>query len=153
MSVWSYYEIATGCLTGAACEAGHAPPCLPGLALVPGLHDHHSHRVRLITDDHGTQVPVVIDWQPPAPADDELRTWAWDAAARRWLPQPTAAAHDANARAERGRRLAACDWVVARAMERAEPVPAPWAAYRQALRDVTTQAGWPDAIAWPQAPT
>ena len=33
-----------------------------------------------------------MDYQPPAPADDELRTWAWDKEARRWVSQPTLAA-------------------------------------------------------------
>ena len=53
----------------------------------------------------------------------------------------------ATARAERDRRLAACDWTqVADA-----PVDrAAWAAYRQALRDVPDQPGFPDVIAWPE---
>ncbi|MGJ8660392.1 MAG: tail fiber assembly protein [Bacteroidota bacterium] len=28
-----------------------------------------------------------------------------------------------------------------------------WATYRQALRDITVQAGFPDNITWPQEPT
>lgn len=54
----------------------------------------------------------------------------------------------ASARAERDRRLAACDWTqVADA-----PVNrAAWAAYRQALRDVPDQPGFPDAIMWPDS--
>lgn len=58
----------------------------------------------------------------------------------------------AAARAERDRLLAASDWRVARAMEAGEPVPAPWVAYRQALRDITDQAD-PLAIDWPTPPT
>jgi hypothetical protein len=52
-------------------------------------------------------------------------------------------------RVERNAKLAASDWTqVADA-----PVnKAVWAAYRQALRDVTTQAGFPVAIDWPEAP-
>lgn len=55
----------------------------------------------------------------------------------------------ASARAERDRRLAACDWTqVADA-----PVDrAAWAAYRQGLRDVPDQPGFPDVIAWPEEP-
>lgn len=55
----------------------------------------------------------------------------------------------ASARAERDRRLAACDWTqVADA-----PVDrAAWADYRQALRDVPDQPGFPDVIAWPEEP-
>lgn len=33
--------------------------------------------------------PVVVDYQPPAPADDTLQTWAWDAASKRWQASPT----------------------------------------------------------------
>ncbi|WP_202758170.1 tail fiber assembly protein [Delftia acidovorans] len=54
-------------------------------------------------------------------------------------------------RAERDRRLAACDWVTLRAQEAGEPVPAPWMAYRQALRDITNQPD-PLAIVWPTPP-
>ena len=45
----------------------------------------------------------------------------------------------ATLRAERNRRLAETDWIVARAYERGEPVPEAWAAYRQALRDLPVQ--------------
>lgn len=55
----------------------------------------------------------------------------------------------ADARDTRNVLMAATDWTqVADA-----PVDqAAWAAYRQALRDVTAQAGFPDAIQWPVAP-
>lgn len=46
--------------------------------------------------------------------------------------------------------LAACDWTqVADA-----PVnQAAWSTYRQALRDLPDQAGFPDNVTWPTAPT
>lgn len=52
-------------------------------------------------------------------------------------------------RAERNDKLTASDWTqVADA-----PVDkAVWATYRQALRDVTTQEGFPWTITWPDAP-
>jgi hypothetical protein len=52
-------------------------------------------------------------------------------------------------RAERDALLATSDWTqVADA-----PVDqAAWAVYRQALRDVTAQAGFPDAVVWPVKP-
>lgn len=54
-----------------------------------------------------------------------------------------------EARAKRNQLLAASDWTqVADA-----PVDqAAWAAYRQALRDITAQAGFPETINWPVAP-
>jgi len=51
-------------------------------------------------------------------------------------------------RAERDRRLAECDWVVARAYERGEPVPQDWAEYRQALRDITGMLTDEQVLAW-----
>ena len=54
-----------------------------------------------------------------------------------------------SVRASRDEKLKDCDWTqVADA-----PVDkAVWATYRQALRDVTTQTGFPWTITWPDAP-
>ena len=54
-----------------------------------------------------------------------------------------------NVRATRDAKLAECDWTqVADA-----PVDkAAWATYRQALRDVTAQEGFPWTVEWPVAP-
>jgi len=54
-----------------------------------------------------------------------------------------------QARSKRNTLLAASDWTqVADA-----PVDqAAWATYRQALRDITSQEGFPEAITWPVAP-
>lgn len=51
-------------------------------------------------------------------------------------------------RAERDRRLAETDWVVARAYERGEPVPEAWAAYRQVLRDLPQTLTNEEILAW-----
>ena len=54
-----------------------------------------------------------------------------------------------QARAQRNAMLATSDWTqVADA-----PVDkAAWAVYRQALRDITDQLGWPESIIWPEMP-
>jgi Phage tail assembly chaperone protein len=54
-----------------------------------------------------------------------------------------------SVREQRGTKLADCDWTqVADA-----PVDkAAWATYRQALRDLTTQSGFPWTIEWPTQP-
>ena len=54
-----------------------------------------------------------------------------------------------SVRAERNSLLAASDWtqVADTPVDRAA-----WATYRQALRDVPDQTGFPDAVAWPVAP-
>jgi hypothetical protein len=55
-------------------------------------------------------------------------------------------------RHERDRLLEASDWVVSRSYERQQPVPETWAAYREALRDIPEQSGFPYAVQWPQMP-
>jgi hypothetical protein len=52
-------------------------------------------------------------------------------------------------RTERNKRLADCDWT----QLTDAPVDATaWASYRQALRDVTAQAGFPWEVVWPEQP-
>lgn len=52
-------------------------------------------------------------------------------------------------RSDRNIRLAACDWTQ---LPDASADAAAWATYRQALRDITTQAD-PFAIVWPVKPS
>lgn len=58
----------------------------------------------------------------------------------------------ANVVSRRSRLLSESDWVVVKSLEQGRPVDEAWAAYRQALRDITTQEGYPYAITWPQMP-
>lgn len=147
MSTWSFFAASTGMLTGQrftgprdALEANTPAGC----ESVAGAFDYLSQRVDLESGE-------VVDWTPPAPADDELQTWSWDAARRRWIATPTTAAHWQAVRARRNELLTASDWIVSRSVEAGNPVPQAWRDYRQALRDVTTQAD-PLAIVWPVEP-
>ena len=147
MTAVSYYDPATGLFSGAS-YAGSEPELNGGAgeAWLPGRFDHLSQRVDLDTGE-------VIGYQPPAPPDDELRTWAWDETTKRWRSTPTIAAIAAGVRAERDRRMAASDWVTLRAVRTSTPVPADWAAYLQALADVPEQAGFPHTVEWPTIPS
>ena len=73
----------------------------------------------------------------------ETWTQQWEAQP---LPVDQAAA---NVRAERNERLAACDWTQ---LSDAPTESAAWTSYRQKLRDVTTQPGFPWQVAWPEQP-
>jgi len=76
-----------------------------------------------------------------------VRSFTAEAIAQR---QKTAVDNQAaEIRYERNKRLADCDWTqVADA-----PVDkASWATYRQALRDITTQAEFPWNVTWPDQP-
>lgn len=52
------------------------------------------------------------------------------------------------ARSERDAKLAETDWMGMSDVT----MSADWATYRQALRDVPAQSGFPNSIAWPDAP-
>lgn len=91
-----------------------------------------------------------------------LGTWEqrWEVVELFALPEDKAAAvaaaeaskeasKAAQARSERGDKLAASDWTQ---LVDAPVVQAPWATYRQALRDVPLQAGFPSTITWPVQP-
>lgn len=56
------------------------------------------------------------------------------------------------ARGTRDRLLADCDWIVVKAVESGQTVPTEWATYRQALRDLPQQIGFPTTIVWPVKP-
>ena len=55
-------------------------------------------------------------------------------------------------REERDRKLAETDWVVVKATETGLPLSTEWTEYRQALRDVTSQEGFPHNVVWPTKP-
>ena len=63
-----------------------------------------------------------------------------------------------NARSQRDTLLKETDWVVSKAIEQnaqdnlGVQIPAVWLAYRQALRDIPQQAGFPATITWPVKP-
>lgn len=145
---WSFYDTATGALAPGSmtCSAAQADANTPpGWAAIEGRFDHLSQRVNLATGQ-------VEDYQPPAPADDELRTWAWDESTKRWIASPTDAAVAIDVRARRDQLLLDCDWVTVRAVELGQEVPADWAAYRAALRDIPEQPGFPRSVTWPAEP-
>lgn len=54
-----------------------------------------------------------------------------------------------NMRDARNAALTRCDWVITRAFEEGKPVPANYLAYRQALRDLPSQPGFPYDYVWP----
>ena len=54
-----------------------------------------------------------------------------------------------SVRTQRGEKLKDCDWTQ---IADSTADKAAWATYRQALRDITAQAGFPWTIDWPVAP-
>lgn len=58
----------------------------------------------------------------------------------------------AEARAQRDALLRACDWTVGADAPLTDEQVAAWRAYRQSLRDVPAQPGFPNSIEWPKPP-
>ena len=58
----------------------------------------------------------------------------------------------ASIRQERNKKLEETDWVVIKNLELNANIPGVWEVYRQALRDITAQSGFPLTITWPDAP-
>ena len=54
-----------------------------------------------------------------------------------------------SVRQQRGEKLKECDWTQ---LSDAPVDKEVWAAYRQALRDIPAQAGFPWTVTWPEVP-
>jgi hypothetical protein len=48
--------------------------------------------------------------------------------------------------------LDSTDWIVIRATDQGVPIPEDWRTYRQALRDIDKQPGYPWNVIWPTPP-
>jgi len=55
-------------------------------------------------------------------------------------------------RSDRDKRLTACDWRVIKSLEAGTTQDFDWALYRQNLRDIPNQAGFPWNVVWPVEP-
>ena len=58
----------------------------------------------------------------------------------------------AEVREERDSLLVASDWVVTKAIDTSTNIPVSWKNYRQGLRNITNQEGFPNDITWPTKP-
>ena len=59
----------------------------------------------------------------------------------------------ANVRAERDRKLAACDWTVLTDSPLNTAKKTEWKTYRTALRDISAAEGFPHTMEWPTEPS
>ena len=116
---------------------------------------------KLIPDDLLASYDVYPYTRPIAPEYDSLTHRLTDGAFEQvdgaWvLPyvveqQPLEQA-ERNIRSRRDGLLQETDWIVIKSYERGQNIPAEWELYRQALRDITEQAGFPYEVTWPTKP-
>jgi len=57
-----------------------------------------------------------------------------------------------SVRTSRDAKLKETDWIVIKNLELNANIPGAWEVYRQALRDIPAQSGFPFTITWPVAP-
>jgi hypothetical protein len=86
---------------------------------------------------------------------DQYHTWDWTT--KTWQDVRTEQQkYDQAAalvKAERARLLSSSDWVVVKAVDQGTQVPETWSIYRQQLRDITAQSGYPFTVTWPTPPS
>lgn len=107
-------------------------------------------------------LPDGVDPAPNTPASHEALEGSYDSQSQRFdLTTNTVVAYtppvdlDATARSARATRdllLAQCDWTQVPDVPIAAAMVTAWRAYRQALRDVPAQAGFPQTVTWPATP-
>lgn len=57
-----------------------------------------------------------------------------------------------SVRSMRDGRLEETDWIAIKALESGQEIPLEWKVYRQELRDITLQEGFPYDVIWPELP-
>ena len=90
----------------------------------------------------------VVELAPLHDGQSWIQQWAVEALSQDEI-NANAAQQAAAVRADRNARLAATDWTQI-ADSTADKLA--WAAYRQALRDVPSQNGFPQSVTWPEQP-
>lgn len=110
--------------------------CAPGLLAlsVPAETSAGGHYVQ-----GGDLIPL-----PPRPSDRHKFNYA----TKQW--EPDTALAESQVKAKRNQLLAASDWTQLPDVPLATKEA--WATYRQALRDITDQPGYPLEVVWPVAP-
>ncbi len=69
------------------------------------------------------------------------------------IPELTEEQQEMQVRAQRNSLLTLCDWTQLPDAPLTDGEKQEWAEYRQALRDVPEQTGFPDAVVWPSTPS
>jgi len=90
--------------------------------------------------------------EPPATTGAQVAQWIGEWVVLDEYPQPAQPSTEelqAEVRAKRNQLLSSSDWtqVIDAPVDQAA-----WATYRQALRDISAQAGFPATVVWPTQP-
>ena len=95
-----------------------------------------------------------VETAPPTITDSRLAKWS----GTEWVvedipitePDPEPVAPEVSVRAKRDNLLSTSDWTQ---VDDSPVDKSAWPTYRQALRDVPAQSGFPNTITWPNKPS
>ena len=99
----------------------------------------------------------VVELTPLHDGQSWIQQWAVEALSQDEINANTAQ-QAAAVRADRNDKLKECDWVVTKAVDQNAQdnfgiqIPVAWSTYRQALRDITAQVGFPWNVTYPEKP-
>lgn len=122
-----------------------------------GATSNYNLSADLMTADGYKPLVVVEETTPEKPivkyrdGKEQIEQYA-EAAPQPETPEPTAEEKEITARNERNLKLTFSDWTQLEDAPLTAEQKKAWAAYRQSLRDVPDQAGFPDVIEWPEQP-
>jgi hypothetical protein len=114
------------------------------------LLEYGVHRVFFATQPEVTATQVLEEGTPVFSTEDQR--WTQTFAVRDMSAEEVASRNDeqaASVRAARNEKLAASDWTQ---LADSTADKAAWATHRQALRDITSQEGFPWTVEWPEQP-
>lgn len=87
--------------------------------------------------------------------DDEKNIWIIEWDVKQKTPERIQAEKEIlenEIRKNRDKFLMETDWIVSKSLELGQEIPTEWKTYRQSLRDITKQSGFPYSIEWPSKP-
>lgn len=122
-----------------------------------GAVSNYDKAVNLLTADG--YLPVVVIEEPTAEKplvkyreiNGQIEQYA-EIAPIPAVPELTEEQQKMQVRAQRNSLLTLCDWTQLPDAPLTAEQKQEWAEYRQALRNVPEQAGFPDAVVWPSTP-
>lgn len=138
--------------TADICEFLGIDPVLAAPAPAPSGEYKVVSRNGVVQDANGNWVEAYVEQDMFADYVDEDGVTVTKASQEEAYTARKDAEAATAARATRDGLIASCDWMAIKAFEGGTTVSTEWATYRQALRDVSAQAGFPNDITWPEKP-
>ena len=138
--------------TASVCDGLNIDPVLAAPAPTPSGEYKSVGRSGVVQDALGNWVEAYVERDMFADyVDDDSVTVTKASQEAAYTAAKNADAATA-ARNTRDGLIASSDWMAIKAFEAGTTVATEWATYRQALRDVTDQAGFPTEIVWATQP-